>query len=207
LKKGLILALMVLITMLAVPSVQAITMDVTYDITSDHATGGLGTPPFGTVELSQDVGFPVEVTVTLNEGYYFVMTGAADNMYFKFNGAGAVGNITFDGDDTPSMVGATGSFNGDGTGAFSFGITAASPAPGNNPFYDALLFDVSNVTINDLIQPNADGIIFVADIYSPVTGKTGPADVTTPSVPEPTSLLLLGSSLIGLWAVRKKFKK
>jgi hypothetical protein len=208
-KKILVACSLLVGLLLVAPGVQAIVpvTDITYDITSDHATGGLGTAPFGTVELYQSGTDPVEVTVTLNTGYYFVTTGSADFMYFKFNGAGDVNNITLDGFDTAGMSGYTGSFNGDGTGAFSFGVAPTSPNPGNNPFSGVLMFDVSNVTVAALTQPNADGNIFVADIYSPITGNTGPADVSAPRVPEPVSLLFLGFGLISLSAARKRFKK
>ena len=42
--------------------------DMLYYITSDHATGGLGTAPFGSVNLVQN-GTTVDVTVHLYSGY------------------------------------------------------------------------------------------------------------------------------------------
>src|SRR5262245_53139717 len=104
--------------LLAAPSAHA---TVVYLITSDHATGGLGPPPFGTVTVNQ-VGANVDVLVHLIPGYSFVMTGAADNQNFKFNGVGvSLADIVVD-PHTPVLVAATGAFNGDGTGNFQFGI-------------------------------------------------------------------------------------
>ncbi|HEV8533167.1 MAG TPA: hypothetical protein VGT00_17215 [Methylomirabilota bacterium] len=67
----------------AAPSAQA----VTFDLTEDHCSGGCGSPPFGTVTLTQN-GTTVDVTVDLSGTNAFVKTGAADDMAFKFNATG-----------------------------------------------------------------------------------------------------------------------
>lgn len=186
-------------------SAQATTI---YDITGDHATGGLGTPPFGTVALTQS-GANVDITVHLVTGYSFVTTGAADDQYFKFNGVGvALADITF---GTAGMKANTGSFNGNGTGAFVFGIGPDPLNGGINKFVGDLNFTVKSATINDLISvPNVistgENIIFVADLLSP-NGNTGPAYVTTTTTNVPdggATLALLGVGLLGLGAIRRK---
>src|SRR5690349_18427185 len=55
-----------------------------YQITSDHCSGGCGTPPFGTVDVEQ-VGTGVEITVSLASGNSWAQTGAGDFQLFKFN--------------------------------------------------------------------------------------------------------------------------
>src|SRR6184192_3013080 len=86
-----------------------------FEFTSDHCTGTCGTPPFGTVTLTQNGG-TVDVDVHLFTGIQFVQTGAADFQAFKFNATGVVlGDITVDA-HTPALVAAAGAFNGDGTG-------------------------------------------------------------------------------------------
>jgi hypothetical protein len=182
----------------AAPFAQAIT----FDLTSDHVTGGAGTPPFGTVTVTQN-GANVDVTVDLADGYSFVKTGAADDQAFKFNGTGvALGDITVDA-HTPALVASTGTFNGDGTGDFAFGINAPSQGSGgSDPFTDNIVFHVANATIADLTAPNALGVIFVADILAP-NGNTGPVDVTGPpeTVPDAggtLALLGIGVALLGL---------
>jgi hypothetical protein len=201
-KKGLIVGLMVLMTMVAAPSVQAIS----YDFTSDHCTDGCGTSPFGFVQLLQNGG-TVDVTVHLNSPNEFVKTAAADEQAFKFNAIDVVlGDITID-PHTPSLAAATGSFNGDGTGNFAFGINAPTQGPGgSDPFSSDIVFHVADAVIADLTAPNNLGIIFVADIIGS-TGNTGPVDVTGVTVPEPAAMLLLGISLVGLWGARRKLKK
>jgi hypothetical protein len=187
---------------------------VTYDITSDHATGGLGTAPFGTVTLTEN-GANLDVTVALNAGYSFVLTGAADFQDFKFNATGvAVSDITIT-QNAPGAVGtltaSTGAYNGDGTGQFGFGIAGSTQQNGTaGAFNTDIKFEIANATIADLTQTNNLGILFVADLYSTSTGNTGPADVTpgTTTVPDGGSTLaLLGSALVGFGSFRRFIKK
>src|SRR5262245_6234672 len=94
---------------------------ITFQLTSDHCTGGCGTPPFGTVDVTQ-AGANVNLTVTLAAGYQYAQTGSADFQIFKFNGTGVALTDIVVGAHVPALVAATGAFNGDGTGNFSFGI-------------------------------------------------------------------------------------
>ena len=198
---GLVAALLVIGLLLVAPSAQA----VTFQFTSDHCTGGCGTPPFGTVTVTQN-GANLDVTVHLNSPNVFVSTGSADFQAFKFNATGVVlSDITVDA-HTPALIATTGTFNGDGTGNFSFGISCPScGGGGSSAFSTDITFHVANATIADLTAPNNLGIIFVADVLAP-NGNTGPVDATTPSTPvaEPGMLLLLGSGLagIGAWSRR-----
>ena len=192
----------------AAPSAQAIS----YDITSDHATGGLGTPPFGTVTLLQN-GANVDITVDLAAGYSFILTGAADFQDFKFNGVGiALGDITVDQNAIYPLVATTGAFNGDGTGEFDFGITGTGQPNGlAGGFNTDIVFHVANATIADLTVPNNLGNIFVVDLYSVATGNTGPADVTAPGTPRNVpdggaTVMLLGVGLAALGAGRRLLK-
>jgi hypothetical protein len=170
---------------------QAKAQTATFEFTSDHLSGpgGAGTPPFGTVTLTQN-GTNVDFNVALTAGYQFVLTGSADFQYFKFNGVGvAVGDIVNINQNFPpfTLSAATGAFNGDGTGDFSFGITSDAGTGGSDPYLGPLSFTVNNATIADLTQPNNAGQLFVADILAP-NGNTGPVDA---SVPEPSATLLV----------------
>ena len=97
-----------------------------YNLTSNHCTNaaGCGAPGtvFGDVTLTQ-TGTTVDITVGLNNPpYAFVKDGSTDFLAFKFNGTNvALTDITID-PHSPALVAVGGSFNGDGTGSFAFGI-------------------------------------------------------------------------------------
>lgn len=171
-----------------------------FSLTSDHCTGTCGTPPFGTVSVTQ-VGANVNITVTLNAGIQYAQTGSADFQIFKFNGVGvALGDIVV-GAHVPALAAATGAFNGDGTGPFSFGINCPSCGNGPTGFGGAVSFTVLNASVAELIQPNSLGIIFVADILG-LNGNTGPVDVTG-VIPEPSTVFLYGLGVAMLIAGHK----
>jgi hypothetical protein len=170
---------------------------ITFDLTLDHCTGGCGTAPFGTVDVTQ-VGANVNFVVDLANGppntVSWAQTGAADFQLFKFNATGVVvGDIavtqTFAGN---TLQANTGTFNGDGTGPFSFGISCTTCGNGAHGISSNLVFSIANATIADVTAGNPLNI-FVADVFSSQTGNTGPVFVGLP-VPGP----LAGASLPGL---------
>ena len=200
------------LTMMAMLAVASSAQAISYDITSDHATGGLGTAPFGTVTLTQS-GANVDVSVALNSGYQFVLTGAGDFQDFKFNATGVALSdisITQNAPGAGTLTATTGTYNGDGTGLFGFGIAGSTQQNGlAGGFSTPINFSIANATIADLTQPNNLGILFVADLYSASTGNTGPADVTTStSVPDGgATVAMLGAALVGLGSFRKMIRK
>ena len=184
-----------------------------YNLTSNHCTNaaGCGAPGtvFGDVTLTQ-TGTTVDITVGLNNPpYAFVKDGSTDFLAFKFNGTNvALTDITID-PHSPALVAVGGSFNGDGTGSFAFGINCASCANGNpGSFSTDILFHVANATIADLTAANSNGNVFVAGVINTTNGATGPIDATTGSVPDGCSTVtLLGSVLLGLAVLRRRFGK
>src|SRR6478672_5749383 len=142
---------------------------VTFNLTSDHCTDGCGTAPFGTVTVTQagaNVNFIVDLANGPPNTVGWAQTGSADFQLFKFNATGVVvGDIsvtqTFAGQ---TLQANTGAFNGDGTGAFSFGISCNTCGNGNLGITSNLVFSVANATIADLTAVNNLGNIFVADV-------------------------------------------
>jgi len=179
-----------------------------FNLTVDHCTGGCGTPPFGTVNVTQN-GANVDVTVALASGFGWASTGAGDNQLFKFNDSAiAVTAITVDQTFSgQTLARATGAFSGDGTGDFTFGIACTTCGNGNLGITSGLSFHVANTTIAQMTQGNNLGFIFVADVFSSQTGNTGPVAATGPNttVPEPGSIFLLSGGLVLLGYARRKW--
>jgi len=191
---------------LAFVSTPSVSHAITFNLTSDHCTGGCGTPPFGTVDVTQ-VGANVDFVVTLAAGYQYAQTGSADGQIFKFNGTGvALGDIMV-GAHVPALAAATGAFNGDGTGNFTFGINCPSCGNGPTGFGGAISFIVAMATIADVTGLNNLGNIFVADVLAP-NGNTGPVDVTgVAPIPLPGALPLFATGLAGLLVLGRRRMK
>lgn len=201
---------------LALSAPRAVANSVTYDFTSDHCSGGCGTSPFGSVALTQ-VGSSVDVVVTLFNGNDFVKTNSGDDYAFKFVGlpSGSYGgtltssDVTITSPTNPGLVvDGPGSYDGDGTGNYAFGITCPSCKMGAaGEFGSPIDFTVANATIAELTIANNDGFFFTADIISGQTRLTGPVAATGPlPAPEASTVTLASVVLLafGVLLVRSR---
>jgi hypothetical protein len=207
-KRTLVLLAVVLI-FVALPSFAD---TVTFTLNNSTATGfscsGLNCGPFGTVTISQNGTNSVRVTETLASGVGFVNTGAGNSLQFSIAGDPTItiGNLTtgFSGPPSPANKGDTGTFN------YAIDCTVCGSGA-SNPYYGTLSFTVSatgTLSPANFEVLNGKGFYLASDVFS--AGKTGNVEATgytTSPVPEPASLAMVGTGLVGIaGAVRRKLK-
>ncbi len=193
-----------------------------FDLTIDKCTGGCGTPPFGTVTLTDVGANQVQVQVDLADPNEFVATGFPGSFGFNIDGAPTISVSFVNPPSNPSdwslVSTQSGALQFDGFGNFMYAIFCDSCGKGaSNPNPGPLEFIVtapgltaSSFEVLSGVPPGDTQVFFVADIIG-ATGLTGPVGGGEsgggPGVPEPTSLLLLGSGLVALALAASRRKR
>jgi hypothetical protein len=190
-----------------------------YTLTIDHCTGGCGVSPFGTITVTDVAANQVSLAVNMLP-HFLVHTGGGANggSTIAFNLTGNPNNLTLLSSSLPGWsldAASAGSIQFDGFGDFEYSLNCcnsqnggANAQVGNNTVTLSGT-GLTAASFQELSSGGSPSVYFAVDILSATTGNTGPVGTngtpTTGAVPEPTSVVLLGSiAALLVHATRRK---
>ena len=165
-----------------------------------------GTPgPYATVTYVLN-GSNIDVTVTMFPGFEAFGEGNGNNGIFGFNIVGSTAGLSVTNLTSPLTANLSGG-QMDGFGNFDVTLSCCNASNAISSFSFTVSRTGGFSSASDLFEANANGAHFATHIAPTNGNPTGFAADSGTSVPEPTSMLLLGSGLVGLAAgLRRRFK-